>query len=232
MHGRRRHVDIEGATPLPGLFAAGECACVSINGANRLGSNSLTELLVFGRRRQALPRPPRSPRRIPQRERRGASRPAAERTSANRINREYLNAPARGSEGEESIALDSRTALQRHDGRVAPASTASTTSLKATCETDRGSSRSGRVRNLKVHDDRSKTASTPSSRRRARAGRRMIDTLRKRWCSLCRWRARSRAASHQRDGLHRARRRELHEALDGLSRRPTADPRGSTTSTW
>jgi fumarate reductase flavoprotein subunit len=35
---------------LPGLFAAGECACVSLNGANRLGSNSLTELLVFGRR--------------------------------------------------------------------------------------------------------------------------------------------------------------------------------------
>src|SRR5438093_2843842 len=42
------HTDIDGATPLPGLFAAGECACVSINGANRLGSNSLTELLVFG----------------------------------------------------------------------------------------------------------------------------------------------------------------------------------------
>jgi fumarate reductase flavoprotein subunit len=37
------------ATPLPGLFAAGECACVSLNGANRLGSNSLVELLVFGR---------------------------------------------------------------------------------------------------------------------------------------------------------------------------------------
>jgi len=33
-----------------GLFAAGECACGSINGANRLGSNSLTELLVFGAR--------------------------------------------------------------------------------------------------------------------------------------------------------------------------------------
>ncbi|HHW77094.1 MAG TPA: fumarate reductase (quinol) flavoprotein subunit [Xanthomonadaceae bacterium] len=44
------HTDINAATPLPGLFAAGECACVSINGANRLGSNSLTELLVFGRR--------------------------------------------------------------------------------------------------------------------------------------------------------------------------------------
>lgn len=44
------HTDINGATPLKGLYAAGEVACVSINGANRLGSNSLTELLVFGAR--------------------------------------------------------------------------------------------------------------------------------------------------------------------------------------
>jgi fumarate reductase flavoprotein subunit len=42
--------DINAATSIDGLFAAGECACVSINGANRLGSNSLTELLVFGAR--------------------------------------------------------------------------------------------------------------------------------------------------------------------------------------
>ncbi len=42
--------DIEGATPLAGLYAAGEVACVSINGANRLGSNSLPECLVFGAR--------------------------------------------------------------------------------------------------------------------------------------------------------------------------------------
>src|SRR6266852_395222 len=42
--------DVTGATKVPGLFAAGEAACVSINGANRLGSNSLTELLVFGAR--------------------------------------------------------------------------------------------------------------------------------------------------------------------------------------
>jgi fumarate reductase flavoprotein subunit len=40
--------DGQGATPLPGLYAAGEAACVSINGANRLGSNSLPEILVFG----------------------------------------------------------------------------------------------------------------------------------------------------------------------------------------
>ena len=44
------HTDLHGATPLPGLYAAGEVACVSLNGANRLGSNSLTECLVFGAR--------------------------------------------------------------------------------------------------------------------------------------------------------------------------------------
>jgi fumarate reductase flavoprotein subunit len=42
--------DVRGASPLPGLYAAGETACVSMNGANRLGSNSLTECLVFGAR--------------------------------------------------------------------------------------------------------------------------------------------------------------------------------------
>ena len=41
-------VDISGATIIPGLFAAGECANVGLNGANRLGSNSLSECLVFG----------------------------------------------------------------------------------------------------------------------------------------------------------------------------------------
>jgi fumarate reductase flavoprotein subunit len=44
------HTDIHGATSLAGLYAAGEVACISINGANRLGSNSLPELLVFGAR--------------------------------------------------------------------------------------------------------------------------------------------------------------------------------------
>jgi len=44
------HTDSNGATPLAGLYAAGEVACVNINGANRLGSNSLPELLVFGAR--------------------------------------------------------------------------------------------------------------------------------------------------------------------------------------
>jgi succinate dehydrogenase / fumarate reductase, flavoprotein subunit len=49
--------DVEGAvvvgpheTPVAGLYAAGECACVSVHGANRLGTNSLLDILVFGRR--------------------------------------------------------------------------------------------------------------------------------------------------------------------------------------
>jgi succinate dehydrogenase / fumarate reductase flavoprotein subunit len=40
----------ERGTPIEGLYAAGECACVSVHGANRLGTNSLVDLVVFGRR--------------------------------------------------------------------------------------------------------------------------------------------------------------------------------------
>lgn len=42
--------NIDGETSLPGLYAAGECACVSVHGANRLGGNSLLETIVFGTR--------------------------------------------------------------------------------------------------------------------------------------------------------------------------------------
>jgi succinate dehydrogenase / fumarate reductase flavoprotein subunit len=38
------------ATPIPGFYSAGESACVSVHGANRLGTNSLVDLVVFGRR--------------------------------------------------------------------------------------------------------------------------------------------------------------------------------------
>jgi succinate dehydrogenase / fumarate reductase flavoprotein subunit len=60
-------------TPVAGLYAAGECACVSVHGANRLGTNSLLDIVVFGRRggqhmaRFAvdvdLPEPPEHPER-------------------------------------------------------------------------------------------------------------------------------------------------------------------------
>jgi succinate dehydrogenase / fumarate reductase, flavoprotein subunit len=42
--------DTYGETAIPGLYAAGECACVSVHGGNRLGANSLLDTLVFGRR--------------------------------------------------------------------------------------------------------------------------------------------------------------------------------------
>src|SRR6266487_7076448 len=42
--------DNDGATELEGLYAAGEVACVSVHGANRLGGNSLMETITFGRR--------------------------------------------------------------------------------------------------------------------------------------------------------------------------------------
>ena len=42
--------DLDARTSVPGLYAAGECACSGVHGANRLASNSLLECLVFGRR--------------------------------------------------------------------------------------------------------------------------------------------------------------------------------------
>jgi succinate dehydrogenase / fumarate reductase flavoprotein subunit len=42
--------NVDGATIVPGLYAAGECACVSVHGGNRLGANSLLDTIVFGRR--------------------------------------------------------------------------------------------------------------------------------------------------------------------------------------
>jgi fumarate reductase flavoprotein subunit len=119
--------DIQGATNVPGLFAAGECACVSINGANRLGSNSLTELLVFGARAA-----------------RSAARFAADHPSLNsaallsqaegeqrRIRERYFN-----NQGKESIA-DLRIALNKTMEEGAGIYRTES-SLKVTCEIIRG----------------------------------------------------------------------------------------------
>jgi fumarate reductase flavoprotein subunit len=100
------HTDPEGATPLPGLYAAGECANVGLNGANRLGSNSLPECLVFGARagraaaRYSLEQatPPEAP----------AQRLAA--AESRRLERTYLD-PQNGRPGGGRIA-EAREALQ------------------------------------------------------------------------------------------------------------------------
>ncbi len=56
--------DLDGRSDVPGLYAAGECACTGVHGANRLASNSLLECLVFGERAALAsaeePEPPRS----------------------------------------------------------------------------------------------------------------------------------------------------------------------------
>jgi len=61
--------DLEARTELPGLYAAGECACTGVHGANRLASNSLLECLVFGRRAALAaadePEPPFEPPAVP-----------------------------------------------------------------------------------------------------------------------------------------------------------------------
>jgi len=73
------HTNIEGATPVKGIWAAGEAACVSLHGANRLGANSTAECLVWGRitgekaaqyamRQKSLPTVP--PQRVQEEEKR------------------------------------------------------------------------------------------------------------------------------------------------------------------
>ncbi|MDV3129849.1 fumarate reductase (quinol) flavoprotein subunit [Mycobacterium sp. 21AC1] len=96
------HTDINGSTPLSGLYAAGETACVSINGANRLGSNSLPELLVFGARagRAAAEYVSGAPAA-------SSAVNAQARTEERRLRRELQ----RHSEGGERIA-DIRTEMQ------------------------------------------------------------------------------------------------------------------------
>ena len=49
------NTDIDGRPPSPGPLAAGEMACVSVHGGNRLGANSLLDTLIFGRRWASAP---------------------------------------------------------------------------------------------------------------------------------------------------------------------------------
>ena len=119
------HTDANGATPLSGLYAAGECACVSINGANRLGSNSLAETLVFGARAGAA-----------------AAKLAIERSALNlsaldaqaadeqrRIARDYINKVG-GSERIAGIRTEMTKTMESGAGIYRTES-----SLKETCET-------------------------------------------------------------------------------------------------
>lgn len=97
------HTDINATTTIKGLYAAGEAACVSINGANRLGSNSLTELLVFGARAGKAAAEFASSQSEP-----GSQIVAQALDEARRVESQYLNKTT----GRERIA-DIRTEMQK-----------------------------------------------------------------------------------------------------------------------
>lgn len=139
--------DTQGATSLPGLFAAGECACVSINGANRLGSNSLTELLVFG----ALAG--RAAARFA-RENRGLDVVALEKQGVDeqaRIARDFI-AKADGSERVAALRQEMRDTMEVGAGIYRDAA-----SLRATC--DKLATLRSRFSDIQL-DDRSLTFNT------------------------------------------------------------------------
>jgi len=141
------HTDLGAATPVPGLYAAGEVACVSINGANRLGSNSLTELLVFGR--QAGEGAAKFAKDHPQLDIRALESQASE--EAKRIENQFLRKEGgkeriAGLRGEINKAMEAGAGIYRDDG-----------SLRATCE--RLSRLRGRFTDIRL-DDRSRTFNT------------------------------------------------------------------------
>ena len=119
------HTDINGATPVQGLYAAGEAACVSLNGANRLGSNSLTECLVFGARAG----------RVAAEHADGHEAPGPDtlenltRDERRRIEQTYLQ-PRNGRERVADIRTEMQAAMERGAGIFRDEET-----LKETCET-------------------------------------------------------------------------------------------------
>ena len=92
--------DVDGRTDIPGLYAAGETACVSVHGGNRLGANSLLDTLIFGRRSGAD----------------AAAR--AKRIEGSRPSRKVL-------EDEEAMIADDQRAARRAPAAASPRSSSS-----------------------------------------------------------------------------------------------------------
>jgi len=140
------HTDINGATPLAGLYAAGEVACVSLNGANRLGSNSLTECLVFGARSGRV-----AAEFADQSGPIGTSVEAQVRDEARRLHEDFLGATD-GTERIATLRTEMQTTMEKGAGIYRTGAT-----LDAAAET-MGRLRQ-RARRLKL-DDRSRTFNT------------------------------------------------------------------------
>jgi len=86
--------DVDGRTDIPGLYSAGETACVSVHGGNRLGANSLLDTLIFGRRSGA-DAPPRAKRSRASKPSRESARGRARRRSTRSPPREKGSGPPR-----------------------------------------------------------------------------------------------------------------------------------------
>ncbi len=99
--------DVHGATPIAGLYAAGECACVSVHGGNRLGANSLLETVVFGRRAGAAAAEFASGRKA-------ASLPESLRDDEERRLRTLVERP--GTERTAALRLEMGTTMTRQVG--------------------------------------------------------------------------------------------------------------------
>ena len=105
------HTDSDGKTPVDGLFAAGEVACVNMNGANRLGSNSLSEIIVFGARSGRAAAQYVEGRELP-----GADTLAQmAKEEKRRIEEKFLK-PNNGNERIANIRRDMQTAMERGIG--------------------------------------------------------------------------------------------------------------------
>ncbi len=105
------HTDSVGKTPVDGLFAAGEGACVSMNGANRLGSNSLSEIIVFGARSGRAAAQYVAGRELP-----GAETLAQmAKEEKRRIEEKFLK-PNNGNERIANIRRDMQLAMERGIG--------------------------------------------------------------------------------------------------------------------
>jgi succinate dehydrogenase / fumarate reductase flavoprotein subunit len=104
--------DVDGRTVMPGLYAAGECACVSVHGANRLGGNSLLETIVFGRRSGAAVVADLAGRAG------GGDAAAAGARAVADVEARVAALAARGADGEDPYAIraDMATTMKEHFG--------------------------------------------------------------------------------------------------------------------
>jgi len=110
--------DVDGRTPMPGLFAAGECACVSVHGANRLGGNSLLETIVFGRRAGAAAAEDLAGQDGEDGTGGGDAVTAAARQALAATERRVAELAARGADGEDPYAIRAamKAAMKEHFG--------------------------------------------------------------------------------------------------------------------